>query len=47
MIRKYVRSEEKNKEPKDPITFMVVDDDYIGMHLPYSQSNDMTRSLIK
>lgn len=47
MIRKYAMSESKKVPPKDPVVFMVVEDDYIGMYLPISLSNDAIRSLIR
>lgn len=47
MIRKYALSESKKQPPKDPVVFMVIDDEHMGLHLPYAYSNDLTKSLIR
>lgn len=47
MIRKYAMSETKKVPPKEPIAFMVIDDENIGLNLPFSLSNDLIRSFIK
>lgn len=47
MIKKHAQSEQKNKQQRDPIVFMIIEDDYMGMHLPYTMSNDARRCYIR
>lgn len=45
--RKSAQSEPKKNNQKESVVFMAVDDENMGMHLPYSLSNDAIRSQVK
>ena len=45
--RKSAHSESKKNNQKESVVFMAVDDENMGMHLPYSLSNDSIRSIVK
>ena len=45
--RKAAQSEPKKNNQKESVVFMAVDEEHMGMHLPYSLSNDMIRGLVK
>lgn len=46
-MRKFAQSESKKNNQKESVVFMAVDDEHMGMHLPYSLSNDVIRNLVK
>ena len=47
MKRQSTFSETKNIKEKEVIVFMIVDDNFMGMQLPYAVSNESIRKTIR
>jgi hypothetical protein len=48
MVRRYALSESKTPTQKDPIVFMAIDEQHIGMYIPFSLSgNNSVKLLVK
>jgi hypothetical protein len=42
----YIHSQKNNKK-KETVVFLVIDDEYIGIHMPYSLNKDEVKVLIR